>query len=148
VAGGGDDELAFGDGALDGGAERVVGFGRAERHADDVGAGVGGPVDAGGDVCGGAAAIVAEDFADEQAAVGSYPYDAEIVLACGDGAGGVGAVAVLVGGAEATGGEVAGVVNGIGQIGMRLIDAGVEDGDADGAAARVFPMIRNVVGGQ
>ncbi len=144
---GGDHEQRLGvlGDALGGDGHRVGavgGFGAAEGHRHHVGAGVGGPLHAGDDLRVGAGAAVVEDLADQQPGLfGDAALGAAGGLAgAGDLGGDEGAVAdgvvdVLVGGAGVGAGEVAAGVDLSGQVGVLVVDAGVEDGDLDALSA-------------
>ncbi len=107
----------------------------AEAHVDHVGAGFGGPLHAGDDPGVVADASVVEDFADDQVGCGG---DAGVVAVgggagAGDDRGDVGAVSLWVGDVF-VGDEADAVLDQVGEVGVGVVDAGVEDGDGDAVA--------------
>jgi hypothetical protein len=149
VAGGGDHDGAFVDGVLDGSLQvraGLEGLGGVLGDVDDVGAVLDCVVDGVGHGARGAAAlgVVLADGDD-----GGLGGDADEAGA-GDGAGGddagdLGAVADGVVGAVAAGGDVvlaADVgVDGLPELAVVVVDAGVDDGDLDAGAAGVLPHL-------
>ncbi len=131
VAGGDHEQGAAGAELVDGRAHRVGAVGRAaaEAHVDHLGATVDGPLHAGDDARLVAAAGVVEDLADQQLRA-----RCDTAAADRDGRD-VGAVPEVVGGVAAAA-EVLRGGDPAGQVGVRGVDAGVEDGDLDAGAGQ------------
>src|SRR6185295_4160273 len=107
VAGGADHDHALVVGVLDRLGEHRRGHRPAERHVDDLGAVVGGPADAVGDARDRARAARREHLDGHDLGVeGDAGHADAVVGRLGDGAGDVGAVAVVVGGVRTVGNEV------------------------------------------
>ena len=116
----------------------VAGLRAAQAHRDDVGA-AGAPLHPLDDPGLRAGACVVEDLADREVGAGR---DALLLAVgggagAGDGRGDVGAVAVDVGDRLA-GHEAAGLGHLVGEVGVGLVDAGVEHGDGDAGAVEAL----------